>query len=58
MVWPILISLSVTPGAFSAKARRPANIAAVAAPACNNLRRENMRFSPSISILRGRTTPS
>src|SRR5579872_3502030 len=48
MDWPILISASVTPGAFSAKAERLARSVAVAALALRNVRRENIVSLPSI----------
>src|ERR1700739_4823089 len=46
MVWPILISVSVTPGAFSARAGQAlvAKAAAAAALDCRNMRRVFMRF--------------
>ena len=52
MVCPILISVSVTPGAFSAKAGRAARAAAVAALACKNVRRENILLSPCLLLTR------
>src|SRR5271168_4940527 len=47
MVWPILISVSVTPGAFSARAGHPlaANAAAVIALEVRNVRRVVMKTS-------------
>jgi hypothetical protein len=48
MVWPILISVSVTPGAFSARAGHAlvASAAAAAAPDFMNVRRVVMYFLP------------
>jgi hypothetical protein len=46
MVWPILISVSVIPGAFSARAGQApvAKAAAAAALDCRNMRRVFMDF--------------
>jgi hypothetical protein len=52
MVWPILISVSVIPGAFAAHAREPTAMAAAeAALALKNLRREIMVSSLSVGAL-------
>jgi hypothetical protein len=53
MVCPILISVAVTPGAFSARAAREAlaDYAAAAAAHCNRTRRVIMLSLPMILLL-------
>src|SRR5580704_19707827 len=59
MVWPILISVSVIPGALAARADRPpkANAATAPAPDCRSERRVVMFCSPALLSFARRNAP-